>query len=82
MAIGKQQHRIAMHLPEAAQAIQCRCRQRHQAIFIALGIANMHPLSRGIYIDHRQAQAFAKAQTQTVKRKKEYPVTEGMGHCE
>lgn len=82
MAIGEQQHRIAMHLPEAAQADQRRGRQRYQAVFVALGIANMHPLPRGIDIGHRQTQAFAEAQSQAVKREKEYPVTESMGHRE
>jgi len=78
VAIGKQQHRVAMHLPEAAEAIQRRCRQRHQAVFVAFGIANMRPLPRGIDIGHRQAQAFAETQPQAIKCKKEHPITEGM----
>jgi hypothetical protein len=48
VAVGEQQYRIAMHLPEATQHSQRRRRQRHQAILVALGIADMHALTFGV----------------------------------
>jgi hypothetical protein len=42
----------------------------------------MHTLPSCIDIGHRQAQAFTEAQAQTIERKKEHPVTEGMSHRE
>ena len=68
-----------MDLPEAAQQLQGRLRQRHEAILVALGIADMHPRAFGIDIAHLQSQAFAQAQAQTVEREKEHPVTERAG---
>jgi hypothetical protein len=79
MAIRKQQHRVTMNLPEAAQQGQRGRRQGHQAILVALGIADMHALTFGVDIAHLQAQALAEAQTQAVDGEKENPVTEHMG---
>ena len=56
--------------------------QEQKPVFVALGITNMHPQPLGINISHCQAQAFTEAQPQAIKRKKEHPVTEGMGHRE
>ena len=79
VAIGKQQNRVTMDLPETAQQIQGRGRQRHQTIFIALGIADMYPLALGVDIRHLQSQALAQTQAKTVEREKEDLITEGCG---
>ena len=68
-----------MHLPELAQQIQCRSRQRNQAIPIAFGIADVHPPTRAIDIADLQAQPLAQTQPQTVQSEEEHPVTEGTG---
>jgi hypothetical protein len=73
---------VTMELPEAAQQIQRRIRQRHEAILIALGIADMHAAALGIDIAHLQPQAFTEAQAEAVEGEIEDPVTEGMGGLE
>jgi hypothetical protein len=65
-----------MALPEAAQELWVAVRQRHQAILVALGIADMHPRARRIDVADRQPQPFAQAQSQTVEGEEEHPVTE------
>ena len=82
LAIGKQQHRVTMGLPETAQQRQRRLRQRNQTVLIALGIADMHAPALGIDIAHLQAQAFTESQAKTVEGDKEDPVTEGAGRQE
>ena len=42
MAIGEQQHGVAMHAPETAQQLVCCLRQGYEAIFVALGIADVY----------------------------------------
>ena len=79
MAIGKQQDRVTMDLPESAQQIHGRRRQRDQPILVALGITDMNPLAVGIDVCHLQSQALAQAQTETVEREKEHLITEGAG---
>lgn len=65
VTIREQQHGIAMHLPEAAQQVQRRIRQVNEAVRVAFGVADMHPLAVDIDITHLQAQAFfAESQTQ------------------
>jgi hypothetical protein len=56
VAIGKEQHRIAMHLPEAAQQIQRRCRQRYETVLVAFRIADMDTLTSGIDIPRRSGK--------------------------
>jgi len=50
VAVGEQQHRVAMGLPEAPQKIERRLRQRNEAILIALGVADVHARVRGVDI--------------------------------
>ena len=76
MAIGKQQNGITVALPEAAQEFVGGRRQRHQAILVALGIADMHALARAIDVGDRQPQPFAQAQAETVEGEEEDAVTE------
>ena len=55
-----------MQRPKAAQQLKRGLRQRHQAIFVAFGIANMHTLALRIDIPNLQAQAFTQAQSQAI----------------
>ncbi len=68
-----------MQLPEATQQAQRRRRQRHQAILVAFGIADMHALAFGVDITDLQPQALAEAQAQAIDGKKEHPITERAG---
>ena len=52
--IGKQQNGIAVALPETAQELVGGRRQRHQAILVALGVADMHRLARAVDVADRQ----------------------------
>ena len=79
VAVGKEQHRVAMHRPEAAQPIQRDRRQRDETILVALRIADRHPLARGIDVADLKTQALAEAQAKTVGGEIEDPVTEGTG---
>jgi hypothetical protein len=79
VAIGKQQHGVAMDLPEAAQELMGRLRQRHETILVALGVADVHPLTGRIDIPHLKPQPFAEAQSQAIKREEKHPVTEQVG---
>ena len=45
-------------------------RQRHEAILVALGVADMHARVRGIDIGQLQAQTFAQAQAEAIEVKK------------
>ncbi len=76
LAIGEQQRRVAMRLPEAAQQRERRLRQRNEAILVAFGIADMHTVARRIDIPQLQSQSFAQAQSQAIQREEEHPVTE------
>jgi hypothetical protein len=58
MAVGEQQHGVAMHQPEAPQELMGRVRQRHEAIPIALGVADMRPPACGIDIADLKSQTF------------------------
>ena len=79
VAIGKQQHGVAMHVPEALQGLVCRLRQRNETIPVALGIADVHAPACGIDIPHLQSQSFAQAQPQAIEREEEHPVTQYAG---
>ena len=67
LAAGKQQHRVAMHQPEAAQQLVGGLRQRHQAIPIALGVADVHPRANTIDVANLQAQPFTKPQARSCR---------------
>jgi hypothetical protein len=82
MAVGKQQHGITVHRPEAAQHIACGIGQRHQAILMALGIADMHPFAHRIDITDLKSQPLAEAQAQAVDGKVEDPIAELLGSLE
>ena len=79
VAIRKQQHRVAMHVPEALQGLVCRLRQRNETIPVALGIADVHAPACGIDIPHLQSQSFAQAQGQAIEREEEHPLTQNAG---
>ena len=51
-------------------------RQRHEAILVALGIADMHARARGIDVADLQPQSFAQAQSEAVEGEEEHPVTD------
>jgi hypothetical protein len=76
VAIGKQQDGMTVALPETTQELVGGRRQRHQAILVALGIADRHALARRIDVGDRQPQAFAQAQAETVEGEEEDAVTE------
>lgn len=67
---------MTVALPETAQELVGGRRQRHQAILVALGIADMHTPARAVDVGDRQPQAFAQAQAETVEGEEEDPVTE------
>ena len=71
VAIGKQQHGIAVALPETAQESVGGRRQRHQAILVALGIADRRTRACTVDVGNGQPQPFAKAQAETVEREEE-----------
>jgi len=68
-----------MDLPEAAQEFMGRLRQRHETILVALGVADVHPLTCPIDIPHLKPQPFAEAQSQAIEREEKHPVTEHPG---
>lgn len=76
MAIGEEQFRVAVNLPELTQGAEGGVRQRDEAIPVAFGIANMHPLARRIDVADLQCQPFAQAQAQTVEGKIEHPIAQ------
>ena len=61
LAIGEEQFRVAVELPELAQGGERRRGQRYQPIAVAFGIADVHPLALGINVAHRERQPFAQA---------------------
>ena len=71
-----------MHLPEAAQQLQRDVRQRHQAIPVAFGVADVHAPAWGVDIANLQAQPFAEAQSQTIEREEKDPVADDVGGVE
>ena len=78
-AIGEQQHRVLVRLPESAQDQEGCLWQRDKAIPIAFGVPNMYPVARGIDVGHRQGQSFAQAQAQAVQDEIKHPVAQGAG---
>jgi len=74
--VGERQHRVAMGLPEAAQEIERRLRQRNEAILVALGVADMHARVRGVDIAQLQAQTFAQAQAEAIEGEEENAVAD------
>ena len=52
-----------MYGPEAPQELKRRLWQRHKAILVALGIANVHAGACGIDVAELQPQAFAQSQS-------------------
>ncbi len=82
VAIGEQQHRVAMHPPEAAQNLVSCLRQRDEAIPIAFGVADMHAPAYRINVADLKPQSLAQAQPQTVEGEVEHPVADDAGGCE
>ena len=54
-AIGEQQHGVAVGGPEAAQHHKRRLRQRHEAVLVSFGAADMHPVVSGVDVAHPEA---------------------------
>ena len=67
LAAGEQQHRVAMLKPEAAQQLVGGLRQWHQAIPIALGVADVHPRTNTIDVANLQAQPFTEPQARSCR---------------
>ena len=78
-AVGKQQPRVAVLLPKAAQHGQGCLRQRHKAVAVALGVANVHADALRIDVGHRQGQAFTEPQAQAVQGEEEHAVAQDAG---
>ena len=70
MAIGEEQDGVAMHLPEAAQVLMGRLRQRDEAVLVALGVSHMHAPTRGVDVADFKAQSFTQAQSRLYSVKK------------
>jgi hypothetical protein len=79
MAIGEEQLRVAMHLPEAPQGAERGVRQGNETIPVALGVAYVHPMALRIDVADLQRQSFAQAQAQTVQREIQHPVAQRAG---
>jgi len=78
-AIGKQQLRVAVGLPEAAQHAKGDLRQGHEAVAVAFGVANMHAVAIGINVTDPQGQPFAQAQPHAVQGEVKHPVAQNAG---
>ena len=63
-----------MHLPEAAQVLMGRLRQRDEAVLVALGVSHMHAPTRAVDVANFKAQSFTQAQPQAVEREEEHLV--------
>lgn len=79
MAIGEEQFGVAMNLPEAPQGGESGFWQGNEAIPVAFGIANVHPLASRIDVADLQRQPFAQAQAQTVQGEIEHPIAQRAG---
>ena len=65
-----------MALPETAKKSVGGHRQRHQAILVALGIAQMNAPANPINVGDRQPQPFSQTEAETVEREEKDAVTE------
>ncbi len=62
-AVRKQQFGVAVDLPEFAQHTQGRIGQGHQAVAVALGVADVYASPSAIDITHAQGQPFAQRES-------------------
>ena len=60
MAIGEQQLRVSVGLPETAQAVQSDLGQGHKAVAVTFGVTHVDSVAHGINIGHLQSQVFAQ----------------------
>lgn len=74
----RQQEIPGRHLPEAAQQNRRRLRQRSQTVFVVLGVADMHALTRGIDIADSKTQASTETQAKTALGKNRRPDNSGL----
>ena len=81
LAIGEQQFRVVVRLPEPAQDTQGDLGQWHKPIPVAFGVAYVDPVAHGVNVGDLQGQAFAQAQAQAVQSEVEHPVAQGAGGC-
>ena len=65
-----------MDLPEAAQELMGRLRQRHQAILVALGVTDVYAPACTIDVADLQPQPFPEAQSEAIEREEEHAVAE------
>ncbi len=79
LAAGKQQYRVAVQLPEAAQHLMGGVGQGDEAVAVAFGVADVNPLAHGVDVAYLQAQPFSEAQAHAVEDEEEYPVAENAG---
>jgi hypothetical protein len=79
MAIGKQQLRVVVGLPESAQDAQGDLGQWHKAVPIAFGVANVDPVAHGIDVGNLKGQSFAQTKAHAVHGEIEHPVAQRAG---
>jgi hypothetical protein len=68
-----------VNLPEISQHAKGIFRERHQAVFVALGVANMNSHIDGVDITDSQPDSFAKAQPHAVCGKEKDFVAQFVG---
>ena len=73
---GEQERGIAVALPALAQQCQGLRRQRHIAVFVPLGRADMDDAPVAVDVAHLQAAAFAQAQPAGVDQRQAGPVAQ------
>ena len=61
-------------MPETAQRRQCSRGQGHEAIPVALRVADMHPLALGVEIPDLQPQPFSASMVQLKRARPSLPV--------
>jgi hypothetical protein len=65
-----------MNRPEISQDTQCVLGKRHQSIFIALGITDMHPHIHRVDIANRELNSFAQTQAHAVNGEEKHLVAQ------
>ena len=79
LAIGKQQLRVAVCLPESAQHAKGGLGQGNKPVPIAFGIAHMDPVAGTVNVAHLQGQPITQTQAHAVHGEIEHPVAQCAG---
>ena len=77
--VWKEKKWMFVNCPEISQHAQGIFRQRHQPVFVTLGVANMNPHIDGVDIADSQPDSFAKAQPHAVGGKEKDFVAQPVG---